>query len=197
MIKIVSHNVFVDNILSDNSSYCDRPTSHIKSLQRKVKLCDISPWNTCGRSSDPLLSPLHQQTVLFKILNCDKSLYDKLLSGLVSSVMDLQVWLQSLIIPTKCSNFIQRHLVEGPDMKSQVLSDVDVWIPFKPNDSFKYRTWDLKNDSLIRAMYLLPIHIQHYTIEINFFNQTVPLHTVCWCPIAPVTPENQLQSSGW
>lgn len=43
MIKIVCHNVFVDNILSKLSSYCDRPTSNIKSLQRKVKLCVISP----------------------------------------------------------------------------------------------------------------------------------------------------------
>lgn len=43
MIKIVCHNVFVDNMLSDKSSYCDRPTSNIMSLQRKVKLCDISP----------------------------------------------------------------------------------------------------------------------------------------------------------
>ncbi len=85
-------------------------------------------------------------------VKCDESVYNELLSSLFSSATDLQVWLWSLFVPTKCSESDQRGLVHGPTRwKVRVLT---YEFHLKSSRFFQLCVWrlDLKNHPLISAV---------------------------------------------
>lgn len=70
----------------------------------ETRLHEISPQNTGGRSSDPLLSPFHIKMLM---------IHKEVLFFLFSSLMDQQVWFCSPIVPTNCANSNKRGAAHG------------------------------------------------------------------------------------